>query len=46
MYISEFWAGVGCCLIAEVVLLIGAVVISAIKGNMSVKVNNEEEDKS
>jgi thymidylate synthase len=45
MYISEFWAGVGFCIIAEVVLIITAAVITAFKGNMTVNVNNQRRKK-
>ena len=46
MFIPEFWVGFGCCLVTEVVLVVVAALISSIKGNMTVKVTQDEEDKS
>ena len=39
MYISEFWCGVGACILAEVAFLTLAVLICALKPNKNDKEN-------
>lgn len=45
MYISEFWCGVGACLLAEVITIVIALIISLAKFSGNYDYEEHREDK-